>query len=68
MYSIFYELSFCGDIENREEKKNELKDSIEEINKAKEEGRLDEIMVPWEDVKERLNKKIEDLGNKKNGL
>jgi len=57
-HAIFWELSFMGSIEERESKKEELKKSVEEIDKAYKEGRIDEVTVPFEEVKARLEEKF----------
>ena len=60
LYSIFFELSFYGSPARRDAKKKELDGRIEGIRKAEEEGRLDEVLMPWEEVKKRIKKKIKD--------
>ena len=58
LYSIFWELSFCGSPEQRGEQEEELTRRVDEFDKAKEEGRLDEVCVPWEEVKENLENRF----------
>jgi len=60
LYAIFWELSFCGSPKDRDGKMNDLKSRMDEIDKAKKEGRLDEITVPWEKVKRDMKKKIKE--------
>jgi hypothetical protein len=61
LYAIFYELTFCGSPKERDEQLKELKSRCEELNEAKKNGTLDQITKPWEEVKARLEKKIEEL-------
>lgn len=69
LHAIFWELSFCGSPEQRDSQMKELNRRVDEIDKAGKEGRLDEIMVPWEKVKKDMLKKVKDIKKeKKNGL
>jgi len=63
MYNVMWELSFFGNPEQRNQQLESLKGTIDEFKKAKEEGRLDEVSVPWEDVKEKIKKKWLDKEN-----
>jgi len=54
LYGIMWELSFFGTPEKRDTQVESLHQTMDEFNKAKEEGRLDEVMIPWEDVKKKL--------------
>jgi len=66
LYGVIWEISFFGSPAQRNAQKEELDDTINEIDKFEEEGRLDEVMVPWEEVKERLKQKFDvDVDNKK---
>jgi len=58
LYWILWELSFCGSPEQRDEKKEDITSRVDEYKKAKEDGTLDQIMVPWEDVKKKLMDKF----------
>lgn len=64
LYWIVWELSFFGNVEGREQQKEELGRRIENFEKAKKEGRLDEICVPWEKIKEKFDLEKEN----KNGM
>jgi hypothetical protein len=61
LYHVFYELSFCGSPKQRDEKLADLKGRADEIDKARKEGRMDELFTPWEDVKKRLKKKAKKI-------
>jgi len=61
LYWIFWELSFCGSPEKRDGISADLDERVKELDKAKKEGRLDEITVPWEEVKKNLKKKVKEL-------
>lgn len=54
LYSIFWELSFFGSPEKRNEQNENLRESVREIDEAKKNGTLDQITTPWEDIKEQL--------------
>lgn len=58
LYWIIWELSFFGSPENRNGQNDELKRRVDEIDEAKKNGTLDEIMIPWEDVKANIEKKF----------
>lgn len=58
LYWIFWELSFMGNPERRDKKSEELNEAAAEITKAIDEGRIDEVTVPWEEVKKKLKKKF----------
>jgi hypothetical protein len=73
LYWIFWELSFCGSPEQRDGKLEDIGNTVEELKKAEEEGRLEEVTVPWEEVKEKLENKVKKLKKKskkgkKNGM
>lgn len=52
LYGIFWELSFLGSPEERDEKNEDLMQRVQDIKDGKVE------MIPWEDVKERLKDKF----------
>ena len=58
LYSVFWELSWFGNPQKRNEQADELKKSCDELDLAKKEGRIDEITVPWENVKESMKNVI----------
>jgi len=65
MSAIFWELSWFGSIKNRDAKKTELERRCKEIDEAKKNGTLDKLMIPWEEVKARIEKKLKkSLDNK----
>lgn len=59
LYAIFWELSFAGSPQERDGQMVELKRRVDEIEEAKANGTLDQIMIPWETVKENLRKKFD---------
>ena len=61
LYAIFWELSFAGSPEQRDDKIDGLKKQVDEIKKASKEGRLDEITVPHEQVKKMMAKKFKSI-------
>jgi len=61
MYAIFYELSFFGSVKERDEKRLEIERRADEVEKARINGTLDQIMIPWETVKERITATIEKV-------
>ena len=65
LYAIFYELSFCGSPKQRDERLNSILKQVDEIKKASDEGRLDEITVPYSEVKKRLLAKIDSINKDK---
>lgn len=67
LYAIFYELSFCGSPKQRDEKIEGLNNQVAELDKAAKEGRLDEVTIPWEQVKKNLVKKIKNIKKTKKG-
>lgn len=56
--AIFYELSFCGSIQQREEKMLELKKTIDEIDEASKNGKLDEVTISHEEAEKRFKDKF----------
>jgi len=69
LYSIFWELSFCGGIKSRDNKKKSLNDSVRKIKKAIKDDNIDKITVPWEKVKKDMEKKLEEMKKEKeNGV
>ena len=58
IYWIFWELSFCGSPEERDKRMSDVKERMNEFEKAKEEGRLDEVLIPWKDVKKGILDRI----------
>lgn len=56
LYAVFWELTFCGDIQDREDKLAELKGTIESFEKEKAAGTLKTI--PFEDVKRHFEEKF----------
>jgi hypothetical protein len=61
LYAIFYELSFCGSPKQRDEKAEGLNKQVAKLDKAAKEGRLDEVTIPWKQVKKNLVKKIKNI-------
>jgi len=61
LYAIFWELSFLGSPQRRNEQTDKIMSRVDEFKKAEEEGRLDEITVPWKEVKKKLKKKISEI-------
>lgn len=61
LYWVFWELSFFGSPKKRDEESEELKSRIAEIDEAKKNGTLDQILIPWEDVKAKLEKEFGSL-------
>lgn len=58
LYWVFWELSFFGSPEDRDSTKDDLVERVDEIKEAKENGTLDEITKPWEDVKKEIEEKL----------
>ena len=58
LYWVFWELSFMGSPEKRDKQSKELNERAAEIIKAIDEGRIDEITRPWEEVKKEIKKKF----------
>ena len=58
LYAIFWELSFVGSPEDRDEKIADIKSRKDEYDEAKANGTLDSICVPWEDVKARMKERL----------
>jgi len=50
LYAIFWELSFCGSIADRNGKKEEIDKSAKEVDKAIENGTINDITVPFDKV------------------
>ena len=65
LYWIFWELSFCGSPEQRDGKLADLDKSVKELDDAIKEGRIDEVTIPWEDVKIDLKNKVKSKRVKK---
>lgn len=55
LLGAFWELSFHGDPDSRNERLGELSKTIEEIDNGTAE------LVPWEEVKERLDKRLKEI-------
>jgi len=76
LHWIFWELSFLGSPAQRNGKSEDLNRRAKELDQAKKEGRLDEITVPWKDIKKILKKnskkkkelKNESKGGRKNAM
>jgi len=66
LFVVFWELSFCGNIKQRDDRIKELKRRCDEFKKAKAEGRLDEVSIPWSEVKKRIKKTIKEASDKRN--
>ena len=58
LHVIFWEISFNGPPEERNESMKKLKGMAKELDKAIKEGRLDEVTVPWKKVKRDLENKF----------
>jgi len=54
LYWIFWELSFCGSPKQRDDKGDEIGEIVKEFEKAKAEGTLNDITIPWEEAKKKL--------------
>lgn len=61
LYWVIWELSFFGSPKIRDEESAELKSRIDKIDEAKKNGTLDQILIPWEDVKSNLESKFGPL-------
>lgn len=61
LYWIFWEISFFGSPIKRDEQSNELKRRIDEIEEAKKNGTIDQLLIPWEKVKADLENKYGPL-------
>jgi len=57
LYWIFWELSFVGSPERRDEQINILNERVDKFKQAEKDGTLGEITIPWEDVKKKLKDK-----------
>jgi len=57
LYGIFWELSFHGGPKERDKKSEELSELVDKIKNG------EEKMIPWEEVKENLEKKINNIEN-----
>jgi hypothetical protein len=68
LYSIFYELSLCGSIEDREAEKKMIKSRIRKINRARKNGTIDKMTVSWKKGKIGLEKKIKEIKEKNSGM
>ena len=62
MFSVFWEISFCGGIEDRDEKVKDLKESIKEFEKAKEEGTL-KMYSSVDEFFDEIEKRIREDGD-----
>ena len=56
LYAVFWELTFCGGTEDRDNKLQELKQTIKDFEKSKADGTLK--LIPFEDVKKNLEAKF----------
>ena len=63
-----WEMTFCGyeEVEIKD-KVIDLKKRCDDIDKWEKEGTLDKHTVPWEEVKEKLDLKIKEMKEKKDG-
>ena len=59
LHAIFWELSMMGNPKKRDEEKNILAERVKKFKEQEENGTL--VTVPWEEVRARLNKMIEDI-------